>query len=109
MRPADKNEQGGLGCGAGCGGRLLPILVFRFGRGCLREECLWESGSVTTKMTAVAFAQENKGRFVEELKSLLRIPSISTDPARAGDVRRAAEFVAVEPKRIGMENVRLIE
>ena len=39
---------------------------------------------------AVAFAQENKGRFVEELKALLRIPSISTDPERVGDVRRAA-------------------
>jgi acetylornithine deacetylase/succinyl-diaminopimelate desuccinylase-like protein len=58
---------------------------------------------------AVAFAQENRGRFVEELKALLRIPSISTDPERVGDVRRAAEFVAAELKRIGMENVRLIE
>ena len=65
---------------------------------------------MTTKMmAAVGFAQENKGRFVEELKALLRIPSISTDPERVGDVRRAAEFVAAELKRIGMENVRLIE
>ncbi len=48
---------------------------------------------------------ENKGRFVEELKALLRIPSISTDPERVGDVRRAAEFVAAELTRIGMENV----
>ena len=65
---------------------------------------------MTTKMTAaVEFAKENKGRFVEELKALLRIPSISTDPERVGDVRRAAEFVATELKRIGMENVRLIE
>src|ERR1700677_704614 len=59
--------------------------------------------------TAVAFARENKGRFVEELKALLRIPSISTDPERVGDVRRAAEFVAAELKRIGMGNGRLIE
>src|SRR5258708_3658744 len=58
---------------------------------------------------AVRFAQENKGRFVEELKALLRIPSISTDPERVGDVRRAAEFVATELRGIGMENVRLIE
>jgi acetylornithine deacetylase/succinyl-diaminopimelate desuccinylase-like protein len=65
---------------------------------------------VKTKMTAaIAFAQENKGRFVEELKALLRIPSISTDPEHVGDVRRAAELVAAELKRIGMENVRLIE
>ena len=60
-------------------------------------------------VAAVEFAEKNKGRFVEELKALLRIPSISTDPERVGDVRRAAEFVAAELKRIGMENVRLIE
>jgi acetylornithine deacetylase/succinyl-diaminopimelate desuccinylase-like protein len=59
--------------------------------------------------TAVAFAQENKARFLEELKALLRIPSVSTLPEHAKDVRAAAEFVAAELKRIGMENVRLIE
>jgi acetylornithine deacetylase/succinyl-diaminopimelate desuccinylase-like protein len=58
---------------------------------------------------AVAFAKENGERFVEELKSLLRIPSISTLPEHAGDVRRAAQFVAEELSRIGMEHVRLIE
>ena len=58
---------------------------------------------------AVAFAKDNGDRFVEELTALLRIPSISTDPARVGDVRAAAEFVAAELTRIGMENVRLIE
>ena len=58
---------------------------------------------------AVGFARENGDRFVEELKALLRIPSISTDPERVGDVRRAAQFVADELTRIGMENVRLIE
>jgi acetylornithine deacetylase/succinyl-diaminopimelate desuccinylase-like protein len=62
-----------------------------------------------TMTAAVAFAQENRGRFVEELKALLRIPSVSTAPEHEGDVRRAAEFVAAELKRIGMENVRLIE
>jgi acetylornithine deacetylase/succinyl-diaminopimelate desuccinylase-like protein len=58
---------------------------------------------------AVEFAKSNGERFVEELKALLRIPSISTDPERAGDVRRAAQFVADELTRIGLENVRLIE
>src|ERR1700730_12204236 len=85
-------------CGS-CGRRLCPA-----------EEFCGE-WRVTTKTTAaaVAFAQENKGRFVEELKALLRIPSISTLPEHAKDVRRAAEFVAAELKRIGMENVHLIE
>src|SRR5580698_8814197 len=75
-----------------------------------RRKNVLRSGSVTTKMAAaVAFGRENKGRFVEELKALLRIPSVSTAPEHAGDVRRAAEFVAAELKRIGMENVQLIE
>ena len=58
---------------------------------------------------AVGFAREQGARFVDELKALLRIPSISTDPARAGDVRRAAEFCAADLQRIGMERVRLQE
>ena len=58
---------------------------------------------------ALVFAAENKGRFLEELKALLRIPSVSTDPAHREDVRRAAQFVADGLARIGMEHVRLIE
>ena len=58
---------------------------------------------------AVSFAHENASRFVDELKALLRIPSISTDPEHAGDVRKAAQLVADELRRIGMQNVRLIE
>ena len=58
---------------------------------------------------AVGFAKANGARFVEELKELLRIPSISTTPERAGDTRRAAEFVADGLRKAGMENVRLIE
>ncbi len=58
---------------------------------------------------AVAFAERNKGKALEELKAFLRIPSISTLPDHANDVRRAAEFLAAELRRIGMDNVRLIE
>src|SRR5580693_782247 len=65
-----------------------------------------ESQSISA---ATQFAQKNKARFVDELKALLRIPSVSTLPEHVGDVRRAAEFVADELARIGMENVRLIE
>jgi acetylornithine deacetylase/succinyl-diaminopimelate desuccinylase-like protein len=58
---------------------------------------------------AVAFARENHARFLEELKNLLRIPSISTLPEHTRDCRKAAETLAAEFRRIGMENVRLIE
>jgi acetylornithine deacetylase/succinyl-diaminopimelate desuccinylase-like protein len=63
----------------------------------------------STLNAAVDFARTNAPRFVEELKAFLRIPSISTDPAHAADVRLAAEFAAAELRRIGMSNVRLIE
>ncbi|MEZ2346925.1 dipeptidase [Terriglobus sp. RCC_193] len=59
--------------------------------------------------TALQFTEANKANALDELKQFLRIPSISTLPENAGDVRRAAQFLAAELKRIGMENVRLIE
>src|SRR5215472_8487030 len=58
---------------------------------------------------AVAFATRNHSRFLGELKDLLRIPSISTLPEHKEDCGRAAEFLASELKRIGIENVRLID
>jgi acetylornithine deacetylase/succinyl-diaminopimelate desuccinylase-like protein len=59
--------------------------------------------------SAVDYARKNYPRFLDELKALLRIPSVSTLPEHKGDCRRAAETLAAELTRIGMENVRLIE
>ena len=64
---------------------------------------------VTGSEAAVGYAREQGTRFVEELKELLRIPSVSTAPEHVGDVRKAAEFVADGLRAAGMENVRLIE
>jgi acetylornithine deacetylase/succinyl-diaminopimelate desuccinylase-like protein len=58
---------------------------------------------------AVDFARQNQLRFLDELKGLLRIPSISTLPEHNGDTRRAAETLAAEMTRIGLKKVRLIE
>jgi acetylornithine deacetylase/succinyl-diaminopimelate desuccinylase-like protein len=66
-------------------------------------------GSFVMSSTAVAYASQNYHRFLDELKSLLRIPSISTLPENNDDCRKAAETLAAELKRIGMQNVRLIE
>ena len=59
--------------------------------------------------SAVAYAQRNYARFLDELKALLRIPSVSTLPEHAGDCHFAAEVLAADLSKIGMENVRLIE
>ncbi len=53
-------------------------------------------------MKAVSsFIDQNRGRFVDQLKDWLRIPSISADSARRGDVVRAAEFVGGDLARAG--------
>jgi len=46
---------------------------------------------------------------LDGLQTFLRIPSISTLPEHQPDVRRAADFVAAELRRAGLEKVRLIE
>ncbi|MGC2636211.1 MAG: dipeptidase [Acidobacteriaceae bacterium] len=57
---------------------------------------------------AVAFARENAARFLDELKALLRIPSVSTLPEHTGDVEAAATWVADNLRRMGMEHVEVI-
>lgn len=59
--------------------------------------------------SAVDFAKQNQQRFLNELKDLIRIPSVSTLPEHKPDMRKAAQFLMDELKRIGMENVKLIE
>jgi acetylornithine deacetylase/succinyl-diaminopimelate desuccinylase-like protein len=59
-------------------------------------------------LSTQAFVESNKDRLLEELKEFLRIPSISTQPEHAADVRRAAEFVAQSLKKAGLQNVEII-
>lgn len=44
---------------------------------------------------------------LDELKELLRIPSVSTDPARQLDVRRAAEWIARRLTTAGVPDVQI--
>lgn len=53
------------------------------------------------------YIQSNKERFLDELFELLRIPSISADPAYKEDVRRAAEFVAEQLRKAGVDEVEV--
>src|SRR6202162_81626 len=57
---------------------------------------------------AVDYVRGNQQRFLNELKDLLRIPSISTLQEHKSDVQKAADFVANELRRIGMEHVETI-
>lgn len=53
--------------------------------------------------------QENKQRYLDELFELLRIPSISADPAYKDDVLKTAEEVAKRLKEAGAEHVEVCE
>jgi acetylornithine deacetylase/succinyl-diaminopimelate desuccinylase-like protein len=58
---------------------------------------------------AIDYAHANRERFVEQLKDLLRVPSVSTLPEHADDVRRAAEWLAAQMREIGLGNARVME
>lgn len=54
------------------------------------------------------YIRQHEERFLEDLKGWLRIPSISTLPEHAGDIRRAAEYAVGQLREIGFEQVQLI-
>jgi len=56
--------------------------------------------------SAVVYASQNHPRFLDELKSLLRIPSVSTLPEHEGDCHFAAEVLAADG--LGMAGARVI-
>jgi acetylornithine deacetylase/succinyl-diaminopimelate desuccinylase-like protein len=51
--------------------------------------------------------EENKDRYIAELFELLRIPSVSADPAYKADVARCAASVATFMKKAGLDAVEL--
>jgi succinyl-diaminopimelate desuccinylase len=55
-----------------------------------------------------AYLSANTGQFEDDLAALLRIPSVGADPARHGDVRRAADWVAAQFRDMGVKT-ELIE
>jgi acetylornithine deacetylase/succinyl-diaminopimelate desuccinylase-like protein len=53
------------------------------------------------------FIGQNKEKFVAELFDLLRIPSVSADPAFQNDVKACAEHLATHFKQIGLDEVAI--
>ena len=56
-----------------------------------------------------ATIQENKQRYLDELFDLLRIPSVSADPAYKDDVFKTADEVAKRLSEAGADNVEICE
>jgi acetylornithine deacetylase/succinyl-diaminopimelate desuccinylase-like protein len=53
----------------------------------------------------IAFVDEHRKRFVDDLTQWARIPSISSDPARAADVKKSAEHLAAHLRSLGAGRV----
>jgi len=56
-----------------------------------------------------AWLESHEEVHLQELIDLLRIPSVSTDPSRAGEVRAAADFVARRLRTAGVPVVDIVE
>jgi len=59
--------------------------------------------------SSIDYLRANKEQFLDGLKNLLRIPSISALPEHKPDIRRAAEFVADELRGMGMRGTEVIQ
>jgi len=55
------------------------------------------------------YLDENRERYINELKDLLRIPSISSLPDHVPEVRKAAQWVEARMASAGIESVRIME
>jgi acetylornithine deacetylase/succinyl-diaminopimelate desuccinylase-like protein len=64
---------------------------------------------VTQTADVVAFCRSNHDRYVDDLKALIAIPSISADPAQRGEVRRAAEEMARRMRFAGLPRAEVLE
>jgi acetylornithine deacetylase/succinyl-diaminopimelate desuccinylase-like protein len=60
-----------------------------------------------TAPTVESFLESTREQRLESYFELLRIPSVSTLPEHAPDMRRAADWIAAEMRRIGLENVEV--
>ena len=59
------------------------------------------------RQKALEFIQDHKNQSLEKMKELISIPSVSTDPERAGDIKEAAEWLRKELESLGMTRVEI--
>jgi acetylornithine deacetylase/succinyl-diaminopimelate desuccinylase-like protein len=63
---------------------------------------------MTRNEAAEAFLREHDARQLDQLREFLRLPSVSSLPEHAADVRRAAEWVADRLRALGAQGVGLL-
>jgi acetylornithine deacetylase/succinyl-diaminopimelate desuccinylase-like protein len=66
-------------------------------------------GVTASSDAARQYSREHGERFRHELFEMLRIPSLSGDPAHAGDIRRMAGWLADHLDLLGLDNASVLE
>ena len=61
---------------------------------------------MTSAQPAIEHAHANRETYMAGYLELLRIPSVSTDPAFKAELERCADWVRDEMERIGFKNCR---
>ncbi|MFZ5919418.1 MAG: dipeptidase [Chloroflexota bacterium] len=56
---------------------------------------------------ALQYAREHREQFLNDLKAIVSIPSVSTDDAYKPDIQKAAEWVAAQLRDLGMDRVQV--
>jgi len=54
------------------------------------------------------YLEQHRDRFVEDLKAVLRIPSVSAQPEHREDMKRCAEHIAAHLRELGMTRVDVV-
>ena len=54
------------------------------------------------------YLEEHRESFVDDLKAVLRIPSVSAQPEHRADMRRCAEHIAAEMKQLGFTRTEVV-
>ena len=60
------------------------------------------------RLAALAYARQHNNEYLNELKELVAIPSISTEPEHTADIQRAANWLAARLTGLGIQNVAVM-
>ena len=60
-------------------------------------------------LSIIDYIEQNRDEFLKDLFALLKIPSVSTLPEHKEDMLKAAEWLAVYLKRIGLRRIEIVQ
>ncbi|RME08391.1 MAG: dipeptidase [Anaerolineae bacterium] len=61
-----------------------------------------------SRQLALDYLQKESNRFLDELKTFASLPSVSTDPQKAAEVQKTAQWVAERLRQAGMHKVEIM-